>query len=60
MFELIGLKYGVCCTSFQSFEKFGARWGKRESSKNWIFRRFPIQNTISLRDYELILLIINL
>ena len=25
------------------------------AQKNWIFRRFPNQNTISLRDYELIL-----
>ena len=25
MFGLIGSKYGVCPTSFQSFEKFGAR-----------------------------------
>ena len=57
MFELIGSKYGVCCTSFQSFEKFGARGGKRESSKNWIFRCFPNPNpnTVSLRGYQLIL-----
>ena len=46
-------------TSFQSFEKFGTRWGKRKSSKNWIFCRFPNPNpnTISLRDYQLILCI---
>ena len=49
-------KYGVCCTSFQSFEKFGTCWGKRESSKNWIFIAFLTQtNTISLREYQLIL-----
>ena len=45
----------VCCTNFQSFEKLGARRAKREISKNWIFRRFPNPNTISLRDYQLIL-----
>ena len=55
MFDLIGSKCGVCCTSFQSFEKFGARGGKRESSKNWIFRCFSNPNTVSLRGYQLIL-----
>ena len=55
MFELIESKYGVCCTSFQSLEKFGAREGKRESSKTWIFRHFPNPNTTSLRDYQSIL-----
>ena len=43
MFELIGSKYRVWCTSFQSFEKFGARRGKRESSENWIFAAFLTQ-----------------
>ena len=52
---IIGPKYGVCCTRYQSFRKFGAGHSKRESSKNWILRCFPKPNTISLRDYELIL-----
>ena len=50
-FESIGSKYGVCCTRYQNFGKFGTGRGKRESSKNWIFRCFPKLNTISLRDY---------
>ena len=53
MFESIGSKHGVCCTSFQSFDKFGAHQDKCESSKNWIFRRFPNPNTIFLHDYQL-------
>ena len=38
----------VVHASFQSFENFGARKGKCESSKNWIFRSFPNLNTIIL------------
>ena len=55
IFELIGSKYIVCCTRYQSFRKFAAGQGKRGSSKNWILRWFPKPNTISLRDYQLIL-----
>ncbi len=41
--DLIGSKYGVCCTSYQSLEKFGACWEECAMSENWFFRRFPIQ-----------------
>ena len=40
---------------YQSFRKFGAGYSKRKSYKNWILRCFPELNTISLRDYQLIL-----
>ena len=44
--------------AFKVLKNSGTRWGKRESSKNWIFCRFPNPNTISLRDYQLILCMI--
>ncbi len=38
--------------SSQSFEEFGARRDEREMSENWILRRFPNSNSISLHDYR--------
>ncbi len=54
-FDLIGSKYGVCCTSSQDFEEFGAHSDEHEMSENWILRRFRNPKSISLRDYRLIL-----
>ena len=44
--------------AFKVSKKFVYAEAKRESFKNWIFRRFPIPNTISVRDYHLILCIL--
>ena len=38
--QLMRSKCGERCTSFQSFEKFGARRGKRQSTKNCNFTLF--------------------
>ena len=48
-------KYGLSCTSYQSFKKFGARLGQREIFKTWIFFHFVSSNAISLHDFKLIL-----
>jgi hypothetical protein len=50
-------KYGVSCTSYQSFKKFGARArvGQCEMFKTWIFSHFVSSNAISLHDFKLIL-----
>ena len=46
------------CTGFQSFEKFGARRGKRESSKNWIFAAF-LTLTLTLTQTRFLCVITN-
>ena len=40
MFELVGSKYGVCSTNFQSFEKFSARQGNVKAQKLDFLPRF--------------------
>ncbi len=40
------------------FEQFGAGRDEREMSENCFFIRFPYSNSISLRDYRLILCVV--
>ena len=48
-------KFSLTSNMFDKRYMFDAGRNRRESSKNWILTLFPKPNTISLRDYQLIL-----